>query len=216
MPKTIEGVNTGAFKPTTQVPQPGEARVAADIERVARDAFDNFAFLLAMQATLAQSIAEHGHALASSTVAGFMSPGDKQKLDGLSTQIAAHAHAIATAADPGFMSAADKAKLNGIEAGAHTVTRARAETALGIVRGEFTLPESVFSAGQTKSYSINAEGTKYDAPIVTSETLKSDSFVMAYHVEGNEIDVRIRNVSSSSKTFPGGTVKYMVFNGPSA
>lgn len=93
---------------------------------------------LSVSATLAGHIGQQGpteHADATTSVAGFMPPEDKAKLDNIqpNAQInilapvdalelvsrkitTLHAHPPATTTTPGFLTAADKAKLNGIEA----------------------------------------------------------------------------------------------------
>lgn len=63
------------------------------------------------------SLAGHVHAVATTSVAGFMSASDKSKLDGIAAGAQVNP-GVATTSANGLMSSADKAKLNGIATGA--------------------------------------------------------------------------------------------------
>lgn len=216
MPKTLQGVNNNAYTGKAQVPATGDDREASNIEVPVQVLLDDAAYLLAKLKDVIGLLETHGHDPASADAAGFMSPTEKAAIYGFGDALASHRHGNATPESDGFFSKGDKIRLNGIEDKAQVVTKTRVVTALGLLYGQITIPESSFSAGQTKGYEKAHEGVKYDAPITASETLKSDAFLMSYHVENNQVSVKIRNLNSSSKTFPGGTVRYKVDNSGAA
>ena len=211
MPKTLEGVSTATFKNTTIVPQPGESRKAADIEVPVRDLLNNAAILLRLVTELTASLAGHSHAIATDTTAGFMAPADRQRLLDLASAIQNHSHTLATTTVAGFMSGPDKKKLNEIEANAQVVTRERVLESLGIKTARRTLPESSFSAGQIKEYTINIQGMTPDDVILSSQYMaNSGQLAIFYHAIDNAIQIFVKNLSSSSKDFTPGEITVMV------
>lgn len=202
MPKTLEAVSSGPLKKITTVPQPGEARKAADIETPVRDLLNNDAFLEALLSAATELIKTHGHDLATDTKAGFMSPGDRQNISGFMAKLDSHGHVIVTTSAPGFMSAADKVKLNGIEVAAQKITRAKVEEALGIKRGSITIPATTIGGGQSEIFYINMDGVKFADSVAASEySANGGNIVISYHCAEDRVEVRARNLSGSSQSF---------------
>ena len=212
MPKTLEGINAGPFKKTTVVPQPGEQRIAANVEVPVQDLLNNAAYLLRLIAELTSNLEGHTHAIATDTAAGFMAPGDRQRINELLVAIQNHSHSIATTAAAGFMSSADKTKLNGIESGADKVTRAKVEAALGIKYGELIIPATTLAADQARTFSKSMPGVKFEDSIAISETSSNDTnFNVAYHAAADAVEIRVRNISGASRAYSAG-INFMVFS----
>lgn len=212
MPKTLQGANRGAFKGRATIPSPGEPRNTKNsIEDPFLALLDDLAFLNAEVLAFLDAIDNHTHPLATSTVAGFMSPGEKDKLAGLSNQLQAHAHALATTEAPGFMSKEQFAKLRDIETGAQKVTRARVDTALQTQYGSVVIPESSYSAGQVKQYSIVMPGVKVDDCTALSDSISGGGlFLVGHRTRAGEVEIYVRNLASTSRTFEGGEVRAVV------
>lgn len=205
MPKTLNATNRGQFKGSTTVPQPGEPRVATDIENPIRDLLDNQAFFNAKSGELEKKVDEHNHAAATDEKAGFMSATDKAKLDGLSGGVQNHGHSTATTAAPGFMSAADKVKLNEIEPKAQVITRAKIEAALGIKRGSLVVDGEVIGARQTKLFVVDVPGVRPSDAVAGSEYSSGDyKYLVAYHAIEDAVEIRVHNNTGSSGAFGAG------------
>ena len=213
MPKTLEGINAGPFKKTTLVPQPGEQRIAANVEVPVQDLLNNAAYLLRLIAELTSNLEGHTHAIATDTAAGFMAPGDRRQINELLAAIQNHSHSIATTAASGFMSSADKKKLNEIEDGAHKVTAARVENALGVRYGSVVLPGSTIGGNQVKTYRITMPGVKTDDCAALSESVPSAAqFLLGHRTRDGAVEIYVKNLFGDSRTFEGGEVRVVVFS----
>lgn len=207
MPKTLTGVNRNQFKNSTQVPQPGEPRVAADIETPVRDLLDNQVFLKAEADGATKKLDEHTHAAATTEKNGFLSKEDKAKLDTLTGGVTSHRHGNASVSPPsdGFMSAADKQKLNEIEAKAQVITKTRVEAALGIKRGSLVIDPVTIGAHQTKQWVVDMPGVSPNDAIAGSEYQSNDyKYLVGYHAIDDGVEIKVHNNTGSSGTFGAG------------
>ncbi|MGL5022249.1 MAG: tail fiber domain-containing protein [Cetobacterium sp.] len=177
----------------------------------------------------------HGHSAATSSTDGFMSKGDKSKLDGIATGAnnyvhpndgntrhvtdaektkwngkaeGSHGHSTATSSTDGFMSKGDKSKLDGIAVGANNYTHpGSGSNPHGTTKGDLGI-------GNVTNVALNwAWGTANPTHIWGSQGDSSQSFVyngsqLKYFIGLNNVN----NWGASSSIGANSTTEYATTN----
>lgn len=213
MPKTLQGANKNTFAGQAKVAVNGDDMEALDIEVPVQTLLDDAAYLLAELREVAQALQGHSHSIATADAPGFMSPGDRAAIAGFADALASHRHDNATPQIAGFISSGDKDKLDKIEHGAQVVDSTKVRTALGMLRGRYTIPDGTYGPAEVKTYRRTLQGVTFDHGISASQYSSGDAaFAIYYHAIAGAIEIFVRNNSESkSRTFSPTEVTYTAF-----